>query len=79
MPFEGEYKEDQGYRYYKPEEYKGYLIHPVENIATGERVFMCSKKGVPGWVAADTKLENLGAKIDMFVLSAKYKNHRGKK
>lgn len=69
MVFDGEPKVIDGHKFWKPEQYKGYVIQPYES-PDGRRTFLIGdgKK----WIHENKKLEEAGAYIDMLDMAKKF-------
>lgn len=67
--FDGEPKIVNGHKFWKPTDYKGYIIQPYES-PDGNRTFLVGDG--KQWVYDSKKLEDCGAYIDMLVIADKY-------
>ena len=69
MMFDGEPKVIDGHKFWKPEQYKGYIIQPYES-PNGDRTFLVGDG--KQWIYDSKKLEDVGAFIDMCDVSKKF-------
>ena len=71
MMFDGEPEIVNGqHKYWKPMEYKGYIIVPYEGPV--ERMFLVANPKEQQWVYSSKKLEDCGVHIDMLVVADKF-------
>ena len=78
LPFDGFFKEENGHKFWKPTEYKGYYIQPYES-PTGKRVFLVGDPKTHEWLYDGLRVEDCACFIDMLVAKAGFKKVRSRK
>lgn len=78
LPFEGPFKEENGHKFWRPEQYKGYLIQPYES-PMGKRVFLVGDPKTHQWLYDGPRVEDCACFIDMMSAKQGFDKPRSRK